>query len=82
MGHLDLADIGTIAGHHRAAWVGDHENLPRKRPARASRAADPATPELFDFAERPTKRMSDYLSTTPADGITAHCSPTEIRHFR
>jgi hypothetical protein len=32
---------------------------------------------------RPKKEMSDYLSTTPADGILAAplSPPTEIRHF-
>jgi hypothetical protein len=31
--------------------------------------------ELFNFAERPTKRMSDYLSTAPAEGILATIAP-------
>jgi hypothetical protein len=39
--------------------------------------------ELFNLLEDRQKRMSDYLSTTPAVGIlAAHCRPNGIRHFR
>ena len=37
---FDLADIGAIAGNHRAAWVGDYENLTRKRPTGAPQGED------------------------------------------